>query len=343
MPTRLPRRTLLAAALPIASHLALPGSASARPRDDAEPSPAPAARLLAPLPVAASSLGAIAAGGFLYAYGGHVAPVHTYSTAAVSGAFRRLPLGRDGAAWEDLPGGTPMQGMNLATDGRRVFRAGGMVPRNAPDTPADNVSSAEAVLFDPAAPGWRRLPDLPVPRSSHDAVIVDGTLWIVGGWNMRGDDGEEWFDSAAALDLAAAEPAWRTLPQPFTRRALTAAAHRGKVWVLGGFTDSDEMSLSVDVLDPLTGVWSHGPDLPGPEGNGFAPAACSLGDRLLASVADGRLLELDEPAGAWREIAALAPRIVHRLVADGDGVILVGGAAGKDNLDRVERVAVGRG
>lgn len=60
--------------------------------------------------------------------------------------------------------------------------------------------------------------------------------------------------------------------------------------------------------------------------------------RLLVSVADGSLLELDEQTGAWKEVALASPQIVHRMVPAEEGVILVGGAVGKDNLDRVELV-----
>ena len=60
--------------------------------------------------------------------------------------------------------------------------------------------------------------------------------------------------------------------------------------------------------------------------------------RLLVSVADGSLLELDQQAGEWKTVAHASPRIVHRMVPARDGVILVGGASGKDNLDRVELV-----
>ena len=45
---------------------------------------------LPPLPIPASSLGVVACDGKLYAYGGHIAPVHTYSTEAVTGRFTCL-------------------------------------------------------------------------------------------------------------------------------------------------------------------------------------------------------------------------------------------------------------
>lgn len=310
-------------------------------------------RLLPPLPEASSSLGAVASDGFLYVYGGHVAPVHTYSTEAVSGRFHRLSLHSTNAAarpdsgtltpaaWEELAAGPRLQGMNLAAHAGRIYRVGGMDPRNAPGDEVNNHSIAAAACFDPTVGHWTDLPSLPEPRSSHDLVVLGDTLYAVGGWNMLGaDGGEEWCETMAALDLTAATPGWRSIPQPFTRRALIATAFRDRLWVIGGFTDVEEVSRQVDVFDPTTGTWSRGPDLPAGNFNGFAPAACVADGRLLVSVADGSLLALDEQAGVWRTVARTSPRIVHRMVPADGGVILVGGAVGKDNLDRVEQVAL---
>lgn len=298
--------------------------------------------LLPLLPEASSSLGAVVSEGFLYVYGGHIAPVHTYSTDTASGRFHRLaiedaPAKR--AAWEKLASGPRLQGMNLAAHRGQIYRVGGMESRNAPGEDADNVSVATVARFDPATASWTNLPPLPQPRSSHDVVSLGAKLYVVGGWNMLGaDDGEEWCDTMEVLNLAAPAPAWQSIPQPFTRRALIAAAFKHRLWVIGGFTDDEEVSRQVDIFDPAQGTWGRGPDLPAGGVNGFAPAACVFDGRLLVSVADGSLLELDEQAGAWTKVAHASPRIVHRMVPAPNGVILVGGASGKDSLDRVELV-----
>lgn len=86
----------------------------------------------APMPEGASSFGAVADGGWLYVYGGHLGKTHVYSATGVSGKFNRLNL-MDGKTWEDLPSGPMLQGMNLVSgwgpqwvcalgmhDGRRV-------------------------------------------------------------------------------------------------------------------------------------------------------------------------------------------------------------------------------
>ncbi len=295
---------------------------------------------LPPLPIPVSSLGAVACDGQIYVYGGHVAPVHTYSTEAVTGRFFRRPVSGDGE-WQELPSGPGLQGMNLATHGGKVYRVGGMDPRNPPDKPAENFSIATVSCFDPSTKKWTDLPSLPEPRSSHDVAVVGDTLYVVGGWNMLGHDGEDWCEEMLTLDLSHPAANWKTLPQPFVRRALIAAVNAGKLYVIGGFTDEEDASRSVDIFDPKSDTWSKGPDLPGESMNGFAPAACTIGGRVHVSVADGSIHRLSADGTAWEPIASVVPRIVHRAVPDGDShMILIGGAANAENLDLVERIPV---
>jgi N-acetylneuraminic acid mutarotase len=292
------------------------------------------------LPVAASSLGAVACDGHVYVYGGHIAPVHTYSTEAVTGRFFRRPLaGGDG--WEELAGGPALQGMNLATHGGKIYRVGGMDPRNKPGEPAENFSVASAACYDPATNTWTDLPTIPEPRSSHDVAVVGDTLYVVGGWNMLGHEGEDWCDTMLALDLMDPTGGWKSLRQPFERRALIASVADGKLYVIGGFTEEEEISRRVDIFDSAGGTWSSGPELPGEPINGFAPAACTVAGRVHVSVADGSVHRLAETGSDWEPVASVVPRIVHRAVADGDAhLVLVGGAANAENLDLVERVPV---
>src|SRR5207253_1837985 len=112
---------------------------------------------------------------------------------------------------------------------------------------------------------------------------VGTKLVVVGGWQMGAAVSREsktsdpiWADAALVLDLAAKEPKWEAVPQPFRRRALTAAAVGNRVHVLGGLTESGESVRKNEILDLATGKWSSGPDFPGTERTGFNPAACAL-------------------------------------------------------------------
>jgi hypothetical protein len=298
------------------------------------------------MPEATSSFGAAVCDGWLYVYGGHTAPTHTYHTGAVSGRFHRIriaPGGADGA-WEALPPGPPLQGMNLVALGDKVYRVGGMAPRNADGSAADNFSVAECAAFDPAGGRWADVTPLPEPRSSHDVVALGGKLYVVGGWQLRGAAGDElWPEAALVLDPSAPDAAWKPLPQPFRRRALIAAAHRGRVYAIGGFDENDKPSRRVDVYDPASGRWTTAAELPLPARNGFGPAACTLGDDLYVSVADGSLYRLDDDARQWIRVATTTPRIVHRAVSLGDRVLVLGGADKGRNLDLIESAAVTTG
>lgn len=307
----------------------------------AEPAKAPT---FPAMPKAVSSFGAIESDGYLYLYGGHAGKTHTYSTDDVMGTFHRLKLD-GGTKWEPLPSGPIAQGMNLAAHGGKVYRVGGMQPKNKAGEPSDNHSLASCARFDPKTGKWEDLPDLPAPRSSHDIVTVGDKLVVVGGWQMKGKGEKQvWPDTALVLDLAAPKLEWKAIPQPFKRRALTAAAVGTKVYVLGGL-GAEGADRRVDVLDVATGKWSEGPDLPGSERTAFSPAACTVSGRLVVNISSGPLYRLTERGDAWEKIGESATkRMVARLIPFGsDRVILLGGAMGMaGNSDVLEVIAFGK-
>lgn len=296
---------------------------------------------LPPLPTPVSSLGAVECDDYLYVYGGHAGKTHTYSTKDVLGTFHRLKLD-GGTKWEELPGGPILQGMNLAAHGGKIYRVGGMRPRNESGQPSDNVSVVDAARYDPKVGKWEPLPPLPAGRSSHDVVIAGDKLVVVGGWQSRGRGvSQVWHDTALILDLSAKQLEWREIPQPFQRRALTAAALGNKVYVLCGLDAKADAHNRVDILDVETGTWSQGPDVPGGR-IGFSPAATVHHGRLVVSTSEGNLFRLTADGKEWEKVGTSATkRIVHRLVPNGKGVLLVGGAGEKGNVAAIEAVLIG--
>lgn len=293
------------------------------------------------LPEAASSFGAVVSDGWLYVYGGHIAPTHEYSTKAVSGRLSRLDLS-DPKAWQDLPAGPAAQGLNLATYGGKIYRVGGMQPQNAPGAAVDNHSLADVAYFDPSSRSWNALPALPEPRSSHDVAVIGRTLYVVGGWTLDGSmtKAQGWPRTTLALDLENVSAGWTSTPQPFARRALIAAVHDGKLYAIGGFDADNRPSRRVDIFDPATQTWSRGPGLPGDAMNGFAPAACVQDNALYVSVGDGTLYRLDDEDNTWEAVATGTPRIVHRLAPFGSKILIIGGASEGGNLDLIESVSI---
>ena len=294
---------------------------------------------------AVASFGAVAHDGALYVYGGHVGRVHAHSIENVSPAFRRLVLA-PGRTWEDLTPGPRLQGTVLVSDGAFIYRVGGMRASNATAAQPEVLhSSRSAARYAVSSGRWEPLPDLPSGRSSHDAVVAGGTLWVVGGWELRGRDQEAvWADTVLALDLDDVDDigggAWREIPAPFKRRALAAGTAGGRVYALGGLTPDSGAALQVDVLDTATGAWSAGPDLPeAGRLQGFGVAAASVGGRIFTSQADGVVHRLTADGDAWEAAATLAhPRFMHRLVPFDGHVVAVGGAARGGHLTVVDVV-----
>lgn len=291
---------------------------------------------------AINSFGGAVLGDSLYMYGGHLGRMHHYTVDTTAKSFRRFDL-VDRTTTEELPMQQDLQGVALVSDGRFLYRSGGMQARNAEGEDEDTISVASVARFDPRTKEWTDLPALPEPRSTHDAIVHDGKLWVFGGWTLKGRDADsEYCSTALVLDLAHPESGWTTIEQPFRRRALAVAEFQGKLYVLGGLTSESRVAKRVDVFDPRTSTWSLGPELPGfAKHEGFGPSAFTVDGQLFYCGASGYLFSLAEDGSRWQVRGALAePRITHRLLpgpeSRPDSLIVVGGNVDGEQTTRIE-------
>lgn len=272
-------------------------------------------REFAAMPKGTTSFGAAVSDGYVYYYGGHTGKPHSYSTETTSGNFYRLSLANP-AKWEELPGGPKAQGTAVVAHAGKIYRIGGMQPQNKPDEKSHSRSLASAARYDIKSGKWEDLPDMPEGRSSHDAVVLDNTVYVAGGWQMNVKGNESvWHKTALSLDLNKNPLKWEAIEQPFQRRALTMAANGGKIYVIAGLNAGGTAERTVNVFDPASKSWSKLADIPEGAMNGFTPAACTCDGRLYLSPADGKAYRLTEKGDAWEEIAVLKhARVVHRMV-----------------------------
>jgi len=293
------------------------------------------------LPESFSSFGAATSDGYVYVYGGHAGKTHSYSVETTLGKFRRINIADTSKGWEELPGSTKIQGLALVAHKGIVYRVGGMEPRNAMADKSDNHSIATVQAYDPKVGKWANLPDMPSGRSSHDAVVVGDTLYVVGGWCMNGAGKDSvWHETGCSLDLADSKAAWKEFKHPFSRRALTAAAFNGKVYVIAGLMAKGGMERGCNIYDPKTGEWTAGPTLPEGRMNGFTPATVVVGDQLLVNPADGKIYRLK--GSEWEAVSQVkTPRWVARAVPFGEGKMLVlAGATGDGSVGTCELIDV---
>jgi hypothetical protein len=301
---------------------------------------------LAPLPEAVTSFGAVTVGDWIHVCGGHRGERHDYTSETVSGSFHRLRWsGPAGGVWERLAPVEPAQGAPLVAFGSKIHRTGGMAARNRSGEPTDLHSKATVWSYDCAhvSAGWQAGPPMPEPRSSHDAVVEGGALYVGGGWQLAGKPSAgRWLDAVWRLDLGKAGAAWESIPQPFRRRALAMAAANGRIYFLGGIDAEGEPSSAVDVLDTGNGQWSRGPDLPDGPMKGFGFSALALGGKVYASGLSGDVLELGPGDAEWRVVARLgSPRFFHRWVTAGNShLVALGGEGNGAKLAQLEVVRV---
>jgi len=291
------------------------------------------------LPHAITSFGACRVDQWVYVFGGHIGRTHAHSKDNVIGAFRRYNM-VDGHSWQELPVGPALQGTALAAapDGS-VYRVGGTDARNERDADADMHSTASVSRYDPSKGRWQDMTPLPEPRSSHDAIVCNNMLYVVGGWNLQGEHGD-WHRTAWVADLSIQPLEWQALPGlDHVRRACAVATFGNKIAVLGGIDDEQPIA-TVCVFDPELQSWRDGPKLPG---FAFGTAAIGIDGWLYATIMDGRLMKWDGSRdGDWQSVAQLeTPRFFHRMVESIDGRILAMGGAGRGgHMRTMEHIAI---
>jgi N-acetylneuraminic acid mutarotase len=293
---------------------------------------------LPPLEKPITSFGAAVADGYLYAYGGHLGSPHEYSAELQSRELLRLNL-KQPQKWE-LVGEVPRRtGLAMVAYEGKLYRVGGWEARPGADGKAELFSTRDFARFDPKAGKWQDLAPLPKGRSSHDAALLGSQLFVIGGWELGDKNGGQWHEAAYVCNLKDALPQWREIAKPpFNRRALAVAGYAGKVYVIGGMDDSNEVTLGVDVYDPQSNAWGKGPRLPGEGFDGFGSSAVGTKAGLFVTIASGGLFRLSDNGQKWDEVLKLKrPRTFHRLVADGDDrLLLVGGTSRGTKVPEVE-------
>ena len=296
-------------------------------------------------PDATASLGAVVVDGHLYVHGGHTGATHQYSVDNHSQNFLRLNLSTPKAKWEKLPLGTPCQGFGMVAHGGRIYRVGGSQATNAKGAPSNLRSLASCSVFDPKTKKWAKLTPLTAPRSSHDAAVHDGKLYITGGWDTgngkMGDD--RWHHHGLVADLTQSPLKWEKLPAAdWAVRAHATEVFGGKLYVAGGI-DAKGTRNTVNVLDLKTGKWSLGPDYPG-QGRmkGFGMTLCVWNGRLVANSYSSTVRRLKAEGDGWEAIPGRLKvrRFFHRMVPAGNRLLFIAGANFEKHLGGIEQYTV---
>lgn len=296
----------------------------------AAPQLAPMAQNWPPLPKGTTSFGGAVVGSSMYVYGGNYGSAHEYANEEQSGDLWRLDLAKSNS-WEKVAEGPRLQGLAMVEHRGQLYRIGGFTAMNKAGEEQNLRSQADFAKFDLQSGKWTELPNLPEPRSSHDAAVIGDTVYVVGGWNMQGGgSSSHWHTTAWACDLSATKLEWKPVASPdFTRRALSLVNWNGKLLCIGGMSQNGGPTTETAVFDPAKNEWSHGPALVGGGMEGFGSSAFFVKDDVYATTMSGAIQRLKKDATAWELLGQLQhPRFFHRVLPwQGSKLVVIGGSS----------------
>ena len=117
-------------------------------------------------------------------------------------------------------------------------------------------------VYDPATNQWT--PKAPMPVGLHHVGIgvVDGRLYVIGGYSKSGLS--VWNPMTTVYAYDPATDSWvERAPMPTARGALSVTEHDGKLYAIGGY-DRKFNNAQVEVYDPVQNVWTTRASLPTP-------------------------------------------------------------------------------
>lgn len=229
------------------------------------------------------------------------------------------------ATWTSkAPLPVPRTEVTAVSDGSSIFLVGGM----ARDTTAD---VRTIFRYDPTSDSWLAAARLDSAVHHTGAVILDGRLYVIGGYEGRRDQPSP---RLRAIDPATGE-LHEAAPMPTSRGALTAVVLDGRIHALGGTTDTlgagNAATIAThEVYDPATDRWTEAAPMQVPRNH--HAAAVLDGKIYVFGGRDGSTFLLDDaevydPAtDRWTTLAPLPTgRSGIAAATVGDRIVVFGG------------------
>ena len=214
-------------------------------------------------------------------------------------------------------------------------------------------------VYDTQTNTWQRGADMPTPRTNAKAAVVNGTIYVFGGYNSKDKFLQNWkmADHVEAYDPLT--DTWtRKKKMPISRFYFGLGVVAGKVYLVGGTTglgEGQEQRMDrVDIYDPATDTWAKGPKMPTRRDPG---GVAVVSDRIYVIGGEGWPLPKEWGAGEflgsieeydpinrqWRKKKDLLEvKNWFSSVVVGDAICLIGGYTREGGLQEVATVNVYR-
>jgi N-acetylneuraminic acid mutarotase len=180
-------------------------------------------------------------------------------------------------------------GGGAATVNGIVHVIGGSQRYNTSDTGFSYMPINSTEAYDPDIDTWVEKAPMPTPRDGLGTATFQGKIYCFGGRNVSKD---------YALSINVTEvydtvtDSWETkTPMPTARYGLQANEIDGKIYLIGGWIESEsssiaEKSAQVEIYDPMTDNWATGSPTPTAVA-GYASAVLDGKIYIISGVASG--------------------------------------------------------
>ncbi len=243
--------------------------------------------------------------------------------------------------WEVITQLPPKRGaFATAVVGHKVYLIGGSVFEKAKRDKGIlgpyGISTVE--VYDTQTNAWQKGTDMPTPRHAAKAAVVNGTIFVFGGWNGPVDFALRKYP----VNVEAYNPRTDTWVQkqdmPVPRVDFGIGVVDGKIYLIGGSMRANREEIDrVDVYNPATDTWAKGREMPTPRSN---LSVAVVGNHIYAigglagwpRVNFGLTVieEYDTTSRQWREKGdMLDTRDWFKTVVVRDSIYIIGGSIWK--------------
>lgn len=122
-------------------------------------------------------------------------------------------------------------------------------------------------VYDTQKNTWRQRADMLTPRESAQAAVVDGIIYVFGGYSAKDNKIESMKLTVSVEAYDPESGTWiRKQDMPISRLYFGLSVVGGKIYLIGGsegIGEGHERRMDrVDIYDPATDTWIEGPKMP---------------------------------------------------------------------------------
>ncbi|HEX3722588.1 MAG TPA: kelch repeat-containing protein [Nitrolancea sp.] len=225
----------------------------------------------------------------------------------------------------------------VLADGRVLFTGGAIGVANAPSTTTSMVASQ---IYDPVTSQWTTVAPMLKAHAEHTATLLDdGTVLVVGG--ISNDTAYGPTTDAERYDPRT--NTWTTVGSEADPRISQAVVrlHDGRVLVVGGLNEDEELVATAELFDPATNRWVSSGSMTTPR-DGASATVLPDGTVLVAGGTDDAntraplsSTEIYDPAtGQWSDGPSMTvAREQQAAILLSSGSVLVAGGVGPERPD----------